>query len=266
MDLCLLILFCRLVNIKSSVKRIIYSAFLGALSDCLLLYLNPATVLKIVFGNIIIPAFMIVIILYGNAVLNVKVMLKYVVIWYFCAFASGGIVTCIFGGSVSIYELLGCAVITVLAGCLALRRGSMAHIKESNENTYGITIYKRKKSLSGFARYDSANTLYEPVSGSNVIVCSIDTVRDFLTEGEKRYIELFPGLPDEWDGETMLRSIPYSSVGKRRGCMPGIILDRVCISKGRKKMIYKGCYLAISDNNISIDKTYDFLLNYKMKL
>ena len=246
MDLCLLILFCRLVNIKSSVKRIIYSAFLGALSDCLLLYLNPATVLKIVFGNIIIPAFMIVIILYGNAVLNVKVMLKYVVIWYFCAFASGGIITCIFGGSVSIYELLGCAVITVLAGCLALRRGSMAHIKESNENTYGITIYKRKKSLSGFARYN--------------------TVRDFLTEGEKRYIELFPGLPDEWDGETMLRSIPYSSVGKRRGCMPGIILDRVCISKGRKKMIYKGCYLAISDNNISIDKTYDFLLNYKMKL
>ncbi len=266
MDLCLIVIFCRLVNVKSSLKRMIFSALSGAVSDCILICFDRGMALKIIFGNIIIPGIIIGIVLYGNTVLNVKLILKYIIIWYFNAFAFGGFISCIFGNTVSIYELFSCAAFIALFGCMILRRGNIAHIGEVNENIYEITIYKDERSLKGFAKYDSANTLCEPVSGKDVIVCQADAVKDFLTEGEKIYAGLFPKLPDEWDGKTLLRSIPYSSVGLRRGCLPGIALDRVCISKGRKKMVYKDCYLAISDNGISADKTYGFLLNYKMKL
>lgn len=266
MDFCLLIFFCRLTDIKSPVKRAALSAFCGAVSDCILIYLNPVMPLKIIFGNIIIPAVIIFTAFFGITVINVKLMLKYIIIWYFSAFAAGGLISCVFGDRINIYELVFSAVFIIFAGNVILRYGNLSGLRKTNNNIYSITIYKNKRFCTGFAKYDSANTLYEPISGSNVIVCACDTVKEFLTEGEKKYIELFPSLPDEWDGKTMLRSIPFSSVGEKRGCMPAVALDKVCISKGKRKMIYKGCYLAISDNGISINKDYDFLLNYKMKL
>lgn len=266
MDMCLLVLAGRLLNIKSPLKRIICAAAFGALSDCILICTDLNVYLKIIVENIMIPAGIMAVWLYGNTALNVKFMLKYILIWYFLAFAAGGFIEYIFGNSVSIYELSACALLIGAVSCIVSRSVDVVRLRSDNENIYRITIYKNRRSVSGFAKYDSGNMLYEPVSGNDVIVCGINAVKDFLTEGEKQYIELFPALPDEWDGETLLRSIPYSSVGKRHGCMPGIVLDRVCISKGKRKMTFKCCYLAISDNSISVNKNYDFLLNCKMKL
>ncbi len=84
------------------------------------------------------------------------------------------------------------------------------------------------------ALVDSGNSLVEPISGKPVCVV-----------GKKVYETL-------WGGETEgFRVIPYHSIGKSRGVLPGYLLPRLEIELEGLERVFENVYIAVSDGEIS---------------
>lgn len=81
---------------------------------------------------------------------------------------------------------------------------------------------------------DSGNGLVEPISGK--VVCVVDR-------------EVFAAL---WKGqEDGFRAIPYHSIGKRRGILPGYLLPELVLEMEGMEKKYENIYIAVSDEKIS---------------
>lgn len=266
MDIAQTVFFCTMINLRSSILRIVCASFAGALTSCIVIIFSGCPAIKIITADIVVPCVMIYILYRGRILLGVKTIFKYVLIWYFCAFALNGLVNYALKGMLTIGKMFIIVLFVCTVCAVIVRRYNLSSLRSVNESLYNITIYKGKRTMSGCAKYDSANMLSEPISGLAVIVCDKEAVNSFLTDGEKKYIDMFPNLPDKWDGITYIRSIPYCSVGKKHGMLPAVLLDEVCISKDNKYIKYGKCYLAVSGGCISSDAAYDFLLNHRMKL
>ena len=266
MDIAQTVFFCTMINLRSSILRIVCASFVGAIIGCIVLICSNHLVIKVLTANVFIPCVMIYILYRGKIFLGIKTIFKYILIWYFCAFALSGHTNYLLKETLTIRKLITTALFVCTVGVIVVRRHNLASVRSINDSLYNITIYKGERILSGYAKYDSGNMLIEPISGFDVIVCDKKNVNAFLTEGEKEYIKMFPALPDKWDGITYTRSIPYSSVGKKHGMLPAVLLDEVCITKDNKYKKYGKCYLAVSDEIIASDAAYGFLLNYKMKI
>ncbi len=266
MDIAQTVIFCTMINLRSSALRVICASFVGAVIGCVLIVSSCHPMLKFIFANIMTPCVMIYILYRGRSRFGVRTVLRYVLVWYICAFTLDGLVDYITKGTLTVGRMVAMAFGICMLCVTVIRRCNVASVRNMNDGLYNITIYKRKRSVSGYARYDSANMLTEPVSGLAVIVCDREAVSSFLTEGEKRYMDMFPALPDEWDGVTYIRSVPYNSIGRKHGILPALLLDEVYISKDNRYMKYGRCYLGVSDECIASDAAYDFLLNHRMTL
>ncbi len=264
MDFTLLILFCRLTNARSPVRRIFITAVLGAFLGCLVICINSHnTYINMVLSLII--SFVIIYVLYFGIIrLAVKQLLRYIILWYILSFFVYGTAIYIFPGGFDISKMFVTAVILFAASEIVKRMGFIRSIRSADTYIYKVNIHVNGRKLSGFARYDSANMLVEPISGADVIVVCIDKVESFFTDKEREFIKLFPMVPKEWDGITYVRGIPYNTLDGS-GIFPGIRADKVDIISGNALVTYYNCYLAVTDKPVSSDGTYDFLLNYKLK-
>ena len=264
MDFTLLVLFCRLTNAKSSVIRIFFAATLGAFLGCLVICINiHNTYINLVFGFLI--SFVMIYILYFKKIkMTFMQLIRYTMVWYVLAFFVYGTAIYIFKDGFDIQKMFITAAVMISVSEVIKYTGFIKTIRHTDSYLYRIVIHINGRMLKGYARYDSANMLVEPISGADVIVVCIDTMKSYLTEKESEFIRLFPMLPDSWDGVTYIRGIPYNTVDGR-GIFPGLRTDKVDIISGNATVSYYGCYLAITERPVSSDSTYDFLLNYKLK-
>ena len=90
------------------------------------------------------------------------------------------------------------------------------------------------KRAEAAALIDSGNSLTEPVSGKPV--CIVDRT-------------LFDRL---WDkSPDAFRAIPYHSIGKRRGIMPGFLLPGLQLEIEGMTYVFNDVYVAVSEEAIS---------------
>lgn len=109
-----------------------------------------------------------------------------------------------------------------------------------------IEYQGRKAGFTGFL--DTGNRLTEPYTGSPVSVISAESCG-----------ELFGTV-------NAVLFVPFRSVGKDSGILPAIRADRMEIEKeGQKKVIEKP-YIAISEETLSQNGSYQILLNEKLWL
>ena len=85
------------------------------------------------------------------------------------------------------------------------------------------------------ALHDSGNTLFDPITGSSVLIGDTDTLSPLFPEFAERFkstdcteVLAVPGL------EGRLRLIPYSAVGTGSGMMAAFRPDRICVD-GRER-------------------------------
>ncbi len=95
-------------------------------------------------------------------------------------------------------------------------------------------LYRKDVQITVDALVDSGNSLIEPISGKAVCVV-----------GQEAFAALWKG---EEDG---FRAIPYHSIGKKRGILPGYLLPKMVLEIEGVERKFENIYIAVSDEEIS---------------
>lgn len=248
------------LNKKAKLPRLISASAVGALYSSVVLVIRLDSRLNCVLSVI---AIVIMLRIAGVSELIVNVPLMYVI-----AFAMAGTVY-YFGntyrGQIKLITIIECFLLELVTVYIIFGRGRLHRIRSLEEAKCDVCIRRGNKSFRGIGFYDSGNGMYEPITGSKVIVSSQEVVDSFLTDAEKEYIRLFPQLPPEWDGMTYIRGIPYNSIGAGHGIIPAVSLDKVEVISRGKTMSYNNCYLAICKEQLSMNEKYSFILHRDMR-
>ncbi len=265
MDCFLIITYMWLVNYVSTFPRVIAGAFIGAAGACLVL-INGSSIVISFFIGVIFSCIIIFVLYYRRMYIDFLKLVYLTGVWYFNAFAMGGVFNYFISGKVtSVILVRMCAAVLIVMYILA-GRNRIGKIRNNNRNMYNVTVLRSGKNIRGYGYYDSGCMIREPISGEPVIISSYKYVRPYLSDGERTYIEMFPMLPDEWDGETYIRSIPYSSIGNSNGHLPGIAVENIVLECQKEKETFGPCYIAVYDGKLSSDGSYDFILHCDMRL
>ena len=125
-------------------------------------------------------------------------------------------------------------------GLVFLLLGRFRHGMNLNDCLCRATLCRNGKRLEVGALVDSGNSLVEPISKKPV--CVLDRgAFEMLWEGE--------------DGT--FRAIPYRSIGKKRGIMPGYLLSGLELEVEGMSLYFKDVYVAVSGEEISAGEGVD---------
>ena len=265
MDCFLVITYTWIINYSSTLSRIVASGIFGALVSCLVLMLGERIVTSFICSTV--SGIVIIIILYYRRVyLGGLKIIRMMALWYINAFAMGGLFLYLINRRVTTVILVRIGAVFVLVMYVLVSGNRIRRLRENNSNIYKVTVIKGKEIICGAGYYDSGCRVYEPISGKPVIIAEYEELYPYLTDGEKDYIRMFPKLPAEWDGSTIIRSIPYNTIGNKKDYLPALPVDRVIYERGNKKAVRDKCYVAVCNKKIASENDYVFLLNYEMKL
>lgn len=115
--------------------------------------------------------------------------------------------------------------------------------RTEKNNLYQVTLRYRGKAKIITALMDTGNHLYEPVTHKPVHVVTYEALKN-LCESVSTVIY-----------------IPFSSVGKRRGMMPGIFLDEMEVRQGEEVFTLMRPLVAVCLEPLSPSGEYQMLLH-----
>lgn len=144
-------------------------------------------------------------------------------------------------GAIPFYRLIFLAAGTYF-GIRALLRWILPMMKEKS-NFYEVTMHYKGKEKKVIALLDTGNRLFEPVSRKPVHVVTYEAVKE-LCESVSEVIY-----------------IPFGSVGKSSGTMPGIFLDEMEIRQGDVVKVIKKPLIAVCKKTLSGKGEYQMLLH-----
>lgn len=122
--------------------------------------------------------------------------------------------------------------------------GFMQERAELQKQCYQVILSYQGKQKQVEAFRDTGNRLYEPYGHQPVHVLSADACRDFC------------------ESVSQVIYIPYRSVGKAYGLMPGIRMDEMKVCQdGTVIQVWKQPWIAISREPVSPDNQYQLLLH-----
>jgi stage II sporulation protein GA (sporulation sigma-E factor processing peptidase) len=114
---------------------------------------------------------------------------------------------------------------------------------KAKSNFYEVTMHYRGKEKKVTALLDTGNRLYEPVSRRPAHVVTYEAVRE-LCESVSEVVY-----------------IPFGSVGKSNGVMPGIFLDEMEVRQGDDVKIIEKPLIAVCKKALSSSGEYQMLLH-----
>ncbi len=121
-------------------------------------------------------------------------------------------------------------------------------IDRSKKRAYAcsVTLFG-KKCVKVDALLDTGNGLTEPISGKPVAILDKEVFENAFGKGEM----------------LMFRAIPYHSVGKMHGILPGYLLDKIIVETEEGAKEYRKIYIGICDN-ISETGKYKMIMHPKI--
>ena len=99
---------------------------------------------------------------------------------------------------------------------------------------------------------DTGNHLRDPVSRRPVVVLDYGLIRPLLTPEARAFIEAvadgapLPPLPPDDPWTTRLRVIPYRSVQRHSGLMPGLRADAVWLGQGKASVCHRSIVIGLN--------------------
>ncbi len=237
MDFTLLLLTGQILHWKRRPGRILLGSFTGAMGAIGLLML-PAQgfFVTFCFGYVMTSALMIRI---AFATQGKRQLIKGILYLYGITFLTGGIFQMLFSRITLPIVLAGCFSILILILLLEGVRG----LKYKTQSIYDVTLSYHQRSRTVKGLRDTGNRLKEPIFGRPVCVADAQVMRELLDEHAKIFY------------------IPYHSIGKKRGILPGITLDFMEIQRDRAAQRIEHPVVAISKEPVSSQGEYRILLN-----
>jgi len=140
--------------------------------------------------------------------------------------------------------------------------------KHNFREIYEVELYYKEKKYKTSALYDTGNCLYDPVYRKPVIVIEQSALAFLLTVEEQNAIATIMDCVDQSSIPEELRPrlqfIPYSSIGKIHGMMPGLLLDMIIIHIGKETICCDKVIAAISDQRQSPKGEYHVILHKEL--
>lgn len=140
----------------------------------------------------------------------------------------------------------GITFLLLVAGILFGARYLLGWIMEAQRgrtHLYEVTIHYRGKKKTVTALLDTGNRLYEPVTKRPVHVVTYEALKEIC------------------ESVSSVIYIPFSSVGKQSGMMPGIFLDEIEIHLENEVKKIEKPLVAVCSRPLSEDGQYQMLLH-----
>ncbi len=143
--------------------------------------------------------------------------------------------------AIPLYRLILLAAGTYFGIRCVLKR--LPYLLRGKSHFYEVTMHYRGKEKKVTALLDTGNRLYEPVSRRPVHVVTYEAVRE-LCESVAEVVY-----------------IPFGSVGKTNGVMPGIFLDEMEVRQGDEVKVIERPLVAVCKRALSKNGEYQMLLH-----
>ena len=264
-----------LIN-KSKINgiRIVLSSLLGSIYAAFS-YIMPSSNLSNIMTKVLLSIAMIYL---GFNPKSIRILLKYLVIFYLTSFAFGG---CAFfllyfirpqdilirnGILVGTYPIK----IAILGGIIGFIIINIAFNvvkgKISKKDMFcEIEVFLFNKRIQTKSMLDTGNLLKEPITGLPVIVIEKEVLKELvpikILDNMKKIIE---GNIFQEDGleeySLRLRVIPFTSLGKENGMLLGIKADKIVINFRDERYEIKNAIIGIYDKTLSNQNKYHALI------
>lgn len=224
-------------------KRVIAGAAFGALSYLLPFLWSGPIWLKLLLGAVIGTIGMIGITFHTKSIKGFLKVLERLVLF---TFLFGGVLLFIIKSFprvriyiTNVFGLLGLGALIFMGVSYFLSK------KKQTQNIYKVLVIGKGAQMSIHALLDTGNGLIEPISGKPV--CIIE--RNIF---ENLWIDNNPGG---------FRMIPFHSIGKNNGILPGYIIPEIQIEIDGIVKSCKNLYVAVGEEKLSASGSYKMILN-----
>ena len=147
--------------------------------------------------------------------------------------------------------------------------------QSSIRETYDIELFFQKNIVHSKGFLDTGNCLYDPIFKKPVIIVENSLLENLLTQEDRKEFEILKSsmaesatslgqLNSNMNLVLNLRMIPYQSIGKPRGVMPGLVLDKLLIHRGKEILCSEKVTAAICDNQLSTKDEYHVILHKEL--
>lgn len=239
MDYLLLLIVRHMLKCTATHFRIALGALIGAGLTCLVVILPiPYAIIKFVLFYLLVNTLMMIV---GLKIREIRVFVKAMILLYIGAFLMGGLM-----GYVRQYIRMGSFFFTVaILGYYVILGiwNSISHMQRLEQHVCDVELHLAGNVSELKGLIDTGNHLCDPISSKPVCIVSLGVVK------EKIDVEL-----------TVLRYVPYHTIGIQEGVMPLVQFDKMCI-KGKRKIWITKPLVAISEEEISKSKEYQMILN-----
>lgn len=239
MDYILLLVTKKVLRIPVSHGRICLGALVGALLTCFVTAIRiPFAFIKFILFYTLVPAAMLLV---GLHIRSIRSFFRAAITLFISGFLVGGIFEYLdqYVQVGSLFFALAIASYYLATGVLKMLE-LLLHFGEAHCH---VTLYLGEKSCEAEAIIDTGNHLTDQVSGKAVSIISRKAAKQlFDTE-----------LPEG------MRYIPYRTIGKGKGIIPILPIDRICVADEEEQW-FEQPLIAISEDS-SFGNEYDVILN-----
>jgi len=127
---------------------------------------------------------------------------------------------------------------------------------------FEVTLGNKSMELKGLI--DTGNSLHDPLSDLPVIICELEALKNIIPEKLADIVknENLSDLTKIDVGDSKIRLIPYSSLGKENGMLLGFKPDKLMIKNDRNEKSGEcAAIVCLYDKHLSSDNTYNALLS-----
>jgi stage II sporulation protein GA (sporulation sigma-E factor processing peptidase) len=285
MDFIILLLEKKICKKKASLTRIFFGASCGALLTCIIVIVPQFNYIVYLCISYFFSSGIIVFVTFRTK--KILELMKLTVMLYIIAIILGGIIFALY-----YYANVGYGLNTIIQENIAVNidfqlllvfifiaivlftifYNLYTKIATVSKNIFDTVLCYNNFEIKVNALLDTGNNLYDPITNLPVIIGEADLLKHFFTEDKFHMITNSLESKDDISkienirkiSGANIRLIPYTSVGNENGMLIGFVLDKLIIKKGREEKINKNVVIAIYNNKLSKDNSYNILLHPKL--
>ncbi len=294
-DFMLLLLVKIIVHKKCSVLRLLSAAVIGGATAAFINLLpwfndilkgNAITTLLRVIGFLIKPVSLVWMIRAAFGKMKGIELTRYSIIFFLITCFAGGFLNSIYYHTrlrLTLIQLdysvifsnlpMGYIVLTFLGfipAAVLLVRLRKKYLG-SKKDIYDIELICEGKSVRAKGFLDTGNCLFDPISRKPVIIVEQQVMEQLippechqlLQASEAQNLQYNSPVSSELPDNYILRFhlIPYQSIGKDQGIMPGIVMDRMQIKVGEETCCQERVTAAVYNHTLSSGGDYQVILH-----
>ncbi len=222
---------------KIHIRRILLGSFIGAAGACGLVICSLENFLWInVFSSAILPVGMVML---GFGIQSKKRFAQRMLAFYASALLMGSCCQ-ILKERISLPLIpQGLIAVSVLTFFLKVKE----KLRERTQELYEVDVSLHGKTVKLLGIRDTGNQLLEPITGRPVNIVSYHAVKELLDKDEKIFL------------------IPYHSIGKNHGLLPGITFDEIQIKGEDTSQRIERPVIALSKIPVNQEGRYQMILH-----